>query len=167
MGLAEILNQVVALVGTAVPTGKVHLGLRQFRTREHFHSAAMDTASQIPAINVWFVTRGKTTEQPHSTGSHLRKHPVTIAGFLQVNDPTYDPNAVAVGNTMTSEMVMSGYTEAICDKLRNDASLHGIVATNSKEPQVTVWEIKALDEQSCHAVEIEVEVEEEVLVAFV
>lgn len=166
--LATILTRVKAVVDAVVstaPDSRVHIGERQFNSREHWLAVGLDPGWAVPHLHLWVVRRGPSAEDAFTLNTHLRKTTITIEGWYQVFDETDDPSDASIGTTMPSESSFSGLVEHVCDHLRNDAQLHGVVCVTISPPTVAVWNTETLDESECHHAVITFTASEEKLVS--
>lgn len=157
--LARIKTDIQAVAG--IDSSLVHLGQRLWLP-EQLIAYGQDTAATRPQIHVWMVCPGLADEIPYSTSSRMRQYRVTIKAWYQVRDPATEPDAVAVGTSMTTELLFLNLVEGVCDKLRNDAHLTGgDIAEKISPPTVTVWSLEELEgiEARCHYCEIELTAE--------
>ena len=164
--LARIKTDIQAVSG--IDSSLVHLGQRLWLP-EQLIAWGQDPAATVPQIHVWMVCPGTVEETPYSTSSRMRQYRVTIKAWYQARDPATDSDAVAVGTSMTSELVFLNLVEAVCDQLRNDAHLTGgDVAEQIGPPVVTTWSLEEPEgiEALCHYCEIELTAEIEKVFAW-
>lgn len=139
MGLPEIMTHVQGLVDGVAGASRCHLGLRRFPSPEFLLLAAQHPGSTRPDHHLWFLQCVGRPEERLGFAGNTRAFDLLLNGFRQCWDPTEDPEAVAVGTSMTSEVAFSAEVESICDALRNDAETHGgSLAVGADPPQAVV-----------------------------
>lgn len=151
--LNPAITAICSLVSNAANTDKVHDGIRELADKSSYVACLMPVGGS--RIHGWFVTRVASPQEIVNDGLHIRQHDISITGYYGIYDKQN-------GTSATSEVTWRGIVETVCQALRANPQLGGLVQDSS--PPVVTTDGRATEyEFRVHQTEIRLSIFERII----